>query len=88
MIPGLTYRNHLVTILVTDWFRLQYGSKMAVARRNQQRAVFRAIADPTRREILGLLRGGRQTVGVNYRVGDRVPVPSTVGENAPSASGW
>jgi DNA-binding transcriptional ArsR family regulator len=25
--------------------------------------VFRAIADPTRREILGLLRGGRQTVG-------------------------
>jgi DNA-binding transcriptional ArsR family regulator len=26
-------------------------------------AVFRAIADPTRREILSLLRGGRQTVG-------------------------
>lgn len=26
-------------------------------------AVFRAIADPTRREILGLLRGGHQTVG-------------------------
>jgi DNA-binding transcriptional ArsR family regulator len=26
-------------------------------------AVFRAIADPTRREILGLLRGGRRTVG-------------------------
>jgi DNA-binding transcriptional ArsR family regulator len=26
-------------------------------------AVFRAIADPTRREILGLLRGGQQTVG-------------------------
>ena len=25
--------------------------------------VFRAIADPTRREILGLLRTGRQTVG-------------------------
>jgi len=25
--------------------------------------VFRAIADPTRREILNLLRGGRQTVG-------------------------
>ncbi len=25
--------------------------------------MFRAIADPTRREILGLLRGGRQTVG-------------------------
>ena len=29
----------------------------------QQDAIFRAIADPTRREILGLLRGGRQTVG-------------------------
>jgi DNA-binding transcriptional ArsR family regulator len=29
----------------------------------RQEAVFRAIADPTRREILGLLRGGRQTVG-------------------------
>jgi DNA-binding transcriptional ArsR family regulator len=26
-------------------------------------APFRAIADPTRREILGLLRGGPQTVG-------------------------
>jgi DNA-binding transcriptional ArsR family regulator len=26
-------------------------------------AVFRAIADPTRREILSLLRGGQQTVG-------------------------
>jgi DNA-binding transcriptional ArsR family regulator len=26
-------------------------------------AVFKAIADPTRREILGLLRGGAQTVG-------------------------
>jgi DNA-binding transcriptional ArsR family regulator len=26
-------------------------------------AVFRAIADPTRREILSLLRGRRQTVG-------------------------
>jgi DNA-binding transcriptional ArsR family regulator len=26
-------------------------------------AVFRAIADPTRREILGLLRGRRRTVG-------------------------
>jgi DNA-binding transcriptional ArsR family regulator len=26
-------------------------------------AVFRALADPTRRRILGLLRGGRRTVG-------------------------
>lgn len=31
--------------------------------RKQRDAVFRAIADPTRREILSLLRGGRQTVG-------------------------
>src|SRR5579864_8998837 len=29
----------------------------------EREAVFRAIADPTRREILGLLRGGPQTVG-------------------------
>ena len=29
----------------------------------QRAAVFRAISDPTRREILGLLRGGRRTVG-------------------------
>ena len=36
----------------------------------QHEAVFRAIADPTRREILGLLRGGRHTVGelaLNFR---------------------
>ena len=32
-------------------------------RRRQSDAVFRAIADPTRREILRLLRGGRQSVG-------------------------
>src|SRR5216684_9010205 len=31
--------------------------------RAQHQAVFRAIADPTRREILRLLRGGRHTVG-------------------------
>ena len=30
---------------------------------NSPDAVFRAIADPTRREILTLLRGGQQTVG-------------------------
>ncbi len=44
---------------------------MAVIRRKQHEAVFRAIADPTRREILGLLRGGRQTVGAiagNFRM--------------------
>ena len=36
----------------------------------QNEAVFRAIADPTRRRILGLLRGGRHTVGelaLNFR---------------------
>ena len=36
---------------------------MAVPGQKQHAAVFRVIADPTRREILGLLRGGRQTVG-------------------------
>jgi DNA-binding transcriptional ArsR family regulator len=36
---------------------------MVTVRRKQRDAVFRAIADPTRREILGLLRQGRQTVG-------------------------
>ncbi len=29
----------------------------------QRDVVFRAIADPTRREILGILRGGQKTVG-------------------------
>ena len=29
----------------------------------RREAVFRAIADPTRRRILGLLRGGRRSVG-------------------------
>ena len=39
--------------------------------RKQNDAVFRAIADPTRREILGLLRGGRRSVGdiaANFRI--------------------
>jgi DNA-binding transcriptional ArsR family regulator len=36
---------------------------MALSKRNPNEAVFRAIADPTRREILGLLRGGRHSVG-------------------------
>jgi DNA-binding transcriptional ArsR family regulator len=38
--------------------------------RQQHNAVFRAIADPTRREILSLLRGGKQSVGeiaANFR---------------------
>lgn len=36
---------------------------MVTVKRKQCDAVFRALADPTRREILSLLRGGRQTVG-------------------------
>ncbi len=36
---------------------------MATVTRKQSNAVFRAIADPTRREILRLLRDGRCTVG-------------------------
>ncbi len=44
---------------------------MVAIPRKQQDAVFRAIADPTRREILGILSGGRQTVGTiaaNFRM--------------------
>src|SRR5712691_837022 len=43
---------------------------MVTSSRKQREAVFRAIADPTRREILGLLRGGRYSVGeiaANFR---------------------
>lgn len=36
---------------------------MVTTRRPTANAAFRAIADPTRREILGLLRGGPRTVG-------------------------
>lgn len=36
---------------------------MVTTKSKQSAAVFRAIADPTRREILGLLRGGDRTVG-------------------------
>src|SRR6202045_1495846 len=36
---------------------------MVTVRTPQRDAVFRAIADPTRRKILALLRGRRQTVG-------------------------
>jgi DNA-binding transcriptional ArsR family regulator len=36
---------------------------MVTLNRKQRDLVFKAIADPTRREILGLLTGGRQTVG-------------------------
>src|SRR5215469_13460542 len=43
---------------------------VVATRRKGSEAVFRAIADPTRREILGLLRGRRCTVGeiaANFR---------------------
>lgn len=43
---------------------------MVTVRNARADAVFRAIADPTRREILGLLRGRQQTVGelaANFR---------------------
>jgi DNA-binding transcriptional ArsR family regulator len=36
---------------------------MVTVKRKQRGAVFRAIADPTRRKILSLLRGNRYTVG-------------------------
>jgi DNA-binding transcriptional ArsR family regulator len=36
---------------------------MAASRRKQPEVVFRAIADPTRRDILALLRGRTHTVG-------------------------
>jgi DNA-binding transcriptional ArsR family regulator len=36
---------------------------MAVLKPKQREAIFRAIADPTRREILGLLRHRKHTVG-------------------------
>lgn len=36
---------------------------MVTINRKQRELVFKAIADPTRRQILGLLRGGRHTVG-------------------------
>jgi DNA-binding transcriptional ArsR family regulator len=36
---------------------------MVATRRKQHDRVFKAIADPTRREILSLLMGGRQSVG-------------------------
>jgi DNA-binding transcriptional ArsR family regulator len=50
----LTIGNHLVTVI---------GNRMVTHKTRQRDAVFRAISDPTRREILGILRGRRQTVG-------------------------
>src|SRR6516225_6495686 len=43
---------------------------MVTIKHKRNNAAFRAIADPTRREILHLLRGGTHTVGeiaVNFR---------------------
>src|SRR5690348_9827005 len=43
---------------------------MVTIKHKRNDAAFRAIADPTRREILGLLRGGAHTVGeiaVNFQ---------------------
>jgi len=43
---------------------------MVTVTRKQSAAIFKAIADPTRREILRLLRGGDSTVGeiaANFR---------------------
>ena len=57
----LTDRNRSVTII---------GTQMVTVRRRQSDVVFRAIADPTRREILALLRGGSRSVGdiaANFR---------------------
>jgi DNA-binding transcriptional ArsR family regulator len=51
---GLTVGNLLVTII---------GNQMVSVRRQQRDVIFRALADPTRREILGLLRKRRRTVG-------------------------
>lgn len=44
---------------------------MVTKNRRQFQAVFRAVADPTRRDILRVLRGGGRTVGgiaENFRV--------------------
>jgi Helix-turn-helix domain len=57
--PGsYTFRSPL-----DNWKPCGYGNHMVTTTRRQRDAVFRAISDPTRREILGILRGGRQTVG-------------------------
>jgi DNA-binding transcriptional ArsR family regulator len=40
---------------------------MVTITRKQRDMIFKAIADPTRREILGLLTGGRHTVGAIAR---------------------
>lgn len=39
------------------------GNRMVSHSRRQRDAIFRALADPTRREIVALLRDGQKTVG-------------------------
>jgi DNA-binding transcriptional ArsR family regulator len=45
----------------TIW--LPFGNNMVTVKKAPNQAIFRAIADPTRREILNLLREGPQAVG-------------------------
>jgi DNA-binding transcriptional ArsR family regulator len=52
----------LVRESLDKWKPCGYGNRMVTDRRKRE-AVFRAISDPTRREILGILRSGHQTVG-------------------------
>lgn len=50
--------------------RLPFGNPMVTQQKPHGQAVFRAIADPTRRRILGLLRQRPHTVGdlaVNFQ---------------------
>ncbi len=63
---GLTWRytKSAIKIYLTDGNRLvTVISNRMVTNKKQRDIVFRAISDPTRREILGILRGGRHTVG-------------------------
>jgi DNA-binding transcriptional ArsR family regulator len=45
----------------TEW--LPFGNYMVTNKKMPSEAIFRAIADPTRREILNLLRAGPHAVG-------------------------
>lgn len=48
-----------------EWEPLGYiiGNRMVTQKLRHRDDVFRAISDPTRREILSILRGGEQSVG-------------------------
>lgn len=54
MFFDLTIGNHLVTVI---------RNQMVSIHRQPRDIVFRALADPTRRQILGLLRAHQHTVG-------------------------